>query len=97
MKFCCIDVKCKIIHSIGEIAVRVYRACAELGIKSVGIYSEADTMQMHRQKADESYLVGKGLQPVQAYLNIPEILKIAKVCSDSENIYMKYSCISSCD
>lgn len=36
-------------------------------------------MQMHRQKADESYLVGKGLPPVQAYLNIPEIIKVAKV------------------
>jgi pyruvate carboxylase len=36
-------------------------------------------MTMHRQKADESYLIGKGLQPVAAYLNIPEIIKIAKV------------------
>lgn len=36
-------------------------------------------MHMHRQKADESYLVGKGLPPVEAYLNIPEIIRIAKV------------------
>lgn len=36
-------------------------------------------MHMHRQKADESYLVGKGLPPVEAYLNIPEIIRVAKV------------------
>lgn len=41
----------------GEIAIRVFRACNELGIKSVAIYSEQDKMHMHRQKADESYLV----------------------------------------
>ena len=62
----------------GEIAVRVFRACTELGKRSVAIYSEQDKMQMFRQKADESYLVGKGLPPVQAYLSISEILKIAR-------------------
>ncbi|XP_071564065.1 pyruvate carboxylase, mitochondrial isoform X1 [Temnothorax nylanderi] len=62
----------------GEIAIRVFRACTELGIRSVAIYSEQDKMQMHRQKADEGYLVGKGLPPVQAYLNIPEIIQVAK-------------------
>lgn len=41
----------------GEIAIRVFRACTELGIKSVAIYSEQDKMHMHRQKADESYIV----------------------------------------
>lgn len=45
----------------------------------MAIYSEQDKMQMHRQKADESYLVGKGLAPVQAYLNIPEIIRVAQV------------------
>lgn len=62
----------------GEIAIRVFRACSELGIKSVAIYSEQDKMHMHRQKADESYLVGKGLPPVQAYLNIPDIIRICQ-------------------
>lgn len=70
-----------VIHSTGEIAIRVFRACTELGIRSVAIYSEQDKMHMHRQKADESYLVGKGLPPVQAYLNIPEIIRVAKVNS----------------
>lgn len=62
----------------GEIAVRVFRACSELGIKSVAIYSKEDRAHIHRLKADESYLVGEGLPPVQAYLNIPEIIKICK-------------------
>ncbi len=70
----------------GEIAIRVFRACTELGIKSVAIYSEQDKMHMHRQKADESYLVGKGLPPVEAYLNIPEIIKIAKVRMEKKEI-----------
>jgi pyruvate carboxylase len=71
----------------GEIAIRVFRACTELGIRSVAIYSEQDKMHMHRQKADESYLIGKGLEPVAAYLNIPEIIKIAKVCVWSEIVF----------
>lgn len=62
----------------GEIAVRVFRACTELGIRSVAIYSEQDKMQMFRQKADEAYLIGKNLAPVAAYLNIDEIIKLAK-------------------
>lgn len=63
----------------GEIAIRVFRACTEMGIKTVAVYSEQDMMHMHRQKADESYLIGKGLPPVAAYLNIPEIIQIALV------------------
>ena len=47
----------------GEIAIRVFRACTELGIRTVAVYSEQDTQHMHRQKADESYLIGKGLPP----------------------------------
>ncbi|KAL3266550.1 hypothetical protein HHI36_010718 [Cryptolaemus montrouzieri] len=62
----------------GEIAVRVFRACNELGIKSVAIYSKEDRAHIHRLKADESYLVGEGLPPVEAYLNIPEIIRICK-------------------
>lgn len=61
----------------GEIAVRVFRACTELGIRSVAVYSEQDSYRMHRQKADEAYLIGKGLPPVAAYLNIPEIIQTA--------------------
>uniref|UniRef100_A0A8C5IDD0 Pyruvate carboxylase n=1 Tax=Gouania willdenowi TaxID=441366 RepID=A0A8C5IDD0_GOUWI len=62
----------------GEIAIRVFRACTELGIRTVAVYSEQDTGQMHRQKADEAYLIGKGLPPVAAYLHIPDIISVAK-------------------
>uniref|UniRef100_A0A7N4UZE0 Pyruvate carboxylase, mitochondrial n=1 Tax=Sarcophilus harrisii TaxID=9305 RepID=A0A7N4UZE0_SARHA len=62
----------------GEIAIRVFRACTELGIRTVAVYSEQDIGQMHRQKADEAYLIGRGLAPVQAYLDIPDIIKVAK-------------------
>ena len=63
----------------GEIAIRVFRACSELNIRTVALYSEQDEGQIHRIKADESYLIGKGMAPVAAYLNIPEIIRIAKV------------------
>ena len=69
----------------GEIAIRVFRACTELDIRTVAIYSEQDSEQIHRIKADESYLIGKGLAPVQAYLSIPQIVKLAKVRANNNN------------
>ncbi|XP_026332581.1 pyruvate carboxylase, mitochondrial isoform X2 [Hyposmocoma kahamanoa] len=77
----------------GEIAIRVFRACTELGIRSVAIYSEQDRLQMHRQKADESYLVGKGLAPVEAYLSVPEIIRVAKE-NDVDAIHPGYGLLS---
>uniref|UniRef100_A0A8C7YW75 Pyruvate carboxylase b n=1 Tax=Oryzias sinensis TaxID=183150 RepID=A0A8C7YW75_9TELE len=65
-------------HKVCEIAIRVFRACTEMGIRTVAVYSEQDTGQMHRQKADEAYLIGRGLAPVAAYLHIPDIIKVAK-------------------
>ena len=62
----------------GEIAIRVFRACTELGISTVAIYSEEDKLSLHRYKADESYQVGKGKGPVAAYLAIEEIVDLAK-------------------
>ncbi len=61
----------------GEIAIRVFRACAELGIRSVGIYTAEDKNALFRLKADESYLIGKNKGPVEAYLDIDEIIKLA--------------------
>ncbi|CAH0726871.1 unnamed protein product, partial [Brenthis ino] len=77
----------------GEIAIRVFRACTELGIRSVAVYSEQDRLQMHRQKADESYLVGKGLPPVEAYLSIPEIIRVAKE-NDVDAVHPGYGLLS---
>ncbi|OQV12880.1 Pyruvate carboxylase, mitochondrial [Hypsibius exemplaris] len=71
-------IKSVLVANRGEIAVRIFRACTELGIRSIAVYSEQDRMQQHRQKADEAYLIGKGMAPVAAYLNIPEIIRIAK-------------------
>ena len=62
----------------GEIAIRIFRACTELGIRTVAIYSEEDRLHEHRHKADEAYLVGKGKRPVDAYLGIDEILEVAQ-------------------
>ena len=62
----------------GEIAIRIFRACKELGIRSVAIYSEEDKNTLFRTKADESYQIGKGKSPVDAYLAIDEIIELAK-------------------
>jgi len=61
-----------------EIAIRVMRAANELGIRTVGIYANEDRFALHRFKADESYLVGEGKKPIEAYLDIEDILRIAK-------------------
>ncbi|WP_100065525.1 pyruvate carboxylase [Miniphocaeibacter massiliensis] len=62
----------------GEIAVRIFRACSELGIRSVAIYSEEDNTALFRTKADESYEVGFGKTPLEAYLDMNEIISLAK-------------------
>ncbi len=62
----------------GEIAIRIFRACSELGIRSVAIYSEEDKNSLFRTKADESYRIGKNKKPVDAYLGIDEIINLAK-------------------
>jgi pyruvate carboxylase len=62
----------------GEIAIRVFRACSELNIRTVAIYSREDSASYHRYKADEAYLVGEGKKPIDAYLDIENIIEIAK-------------------
>ncbi|WP_156936249.1 pyruvate carboxylase [Clostridiisalibacter paucivorans] len=61
----------------GEIAIRIFRACTELGIRTVAIYSNEDRCSLFRTKADESYLIGKNKGPVEAYLDIDEIISLA--------------------
>ena len=77
----------------GEIAVRVFQACTELGKQTVAIYSEADAFAPHRSKADEAYPVGEGLTPVGAYLDIDGIIAVAKHCG-AEAIYPGYGFLS---
>lgn len=62
----------------GEIATRVFRACSELNIKTVAIFAEEDQYSVHRFKSDEAYLVGKGKKPIDAYLDIEDIIRVAK-------------------
>jgi pyruvate carboxylase len=71
------------IHSLlvanrSEIAIRVMRAASELGIRTVAIHSHEDRFALHRFKADESYLVGAGRKPLAAYLDIDDIVRIAR-------------------
>ncbi len=61
----------------GEIAIRIFRACTELGIGTVALYSDEDKLSLHRYKADEAYLIGKGKSPIDAYLGIDEIIALA--------------------
>jgi pyruvate carboxylase len=62
----------------GEIAIRVMRAASELGLRTVAVYSQEDRFSLHRTKADEAYLVGSGRGPVEAYLDVADILRVAR-------------------
>jgi len=67
-----------LIANRGEIAIRVMRAANELGIGTIAIYSQEDRFSLHRTKADEAYLVGEGKGAIEAYLDIPDILRVAR-------------------
>ena len=62
----------------GEIAMRVFRACHDLDLQTIAIYSNEDTYSMFRTAADESYLIGENLSPLGAYLDIHRIIELAK-------------------
>jgi len=62
----------------GEIAIRIFRACSELNIRTVAVYSKEDLGSYHRYKADEAYLIGEDKKPIDAYLGIEEIIELAK-------------------
>jgi pyruvate carboxylase len=77
----------------GEIAIRVFRACTELKIPTVAIFAEEDANSVHRFKADEAYLVGKGKKPIDAYLDIEGIIQIAKD-SGADAVHPGYGLLS---
>ena len=81
-----------LIANRGEIAVRVIRACKEMGIRTVGIYSEADRNSLHVRLADEAICVG-GPKAEQSYLNIPAIVSAAEI-SDVDGIHPGYGFLS---
>jgi len=82
-----------------EIAIRVFRAANELGIKTVAIWAEEDKYSLHRFKADESYQVGRGphlpadMGPIESYLSIPEVIRVAKL-SGADAIHPGYGLLS---
>ena len=61
----------------GEIAIRILRAASELGLRTVAVYSQEDRLSLHRFKADEAYAIGNGKGPVQAYLDVDNIVALA--------------------
>lgn len=66
-----------LIANRGEIAIRIIRACHELGIRTVTVYSKEDKLALFRSKSDESYLIGNNKGPIEAYLDIEEIISLA--------------------
>ncbi len=81
-----------LIANRGEIAIRIIRACRELGIKTVAVYSDAEKESLHTRLADESVCIGPVSLP-QSYLNIPAILSAAEI-TDSDAIHPGYGFLS---
>ena len=71
-------IKKVLVANRGEIAIRIFRACTEIGLKTVGIYTFEDRYSLHRYKADESYQIGSDNEPLKPYLNIQTIIQLAK-------------------
>jgi len=61
----------------GEIAIRIFRACHDLGLNTVAMYSNEDALNLFRTEADESYLIGENMSPLGAYLDIPSVINLA--------------------
>ncbi len=76
-----------------EIAIRIFRAAAELGISTIAIYPEHDKLSLHRFKADEAYLIGRGKGPIEAYLSIDEVIRVAKLAG-ADAIHPGYGFLS---
>ncbi|MGB6154083.1 MAG: pyruvate carboxylase [Pricia sp.] len=62
----------------GEIAIRIFRACVEIGVRTVGVYTYEDRYSLHRYKADECYQIGEDKDPLKPYLDMDAIIKVAK-------------------
>lgn len=71
-------IKKVLVANRGEIAIRIFRACTELNIRTVAVYSKEDTASYHRYKADEAYLVSPDKKPIEAYLDIEGMIEVAK-------------------
>ncbi|HBY67660.1 MAG TPA: pyruvate carboxylase, partial [Flavobacteriaceae bacterium] len=72
------DIKKVLVANRGEIAIRVFRACTEINLTTVAVYTYEDRYSQHRYKADEAYQIGKDDEPLKPYLNGDEIIALAK-------------------
>jgi len=70
-------IKKVLVANRGEIAIRIFRACAEIKVKTIGVYTFEDRYSLHRYKADESYQIGENKEPLKPYLNSDEIIRVA--------------------
>ena len=77
----------------GEIAIRIFRAANELGLRTVAVYSKEDRLSLHRFKADEAYQIGENKGPVEAYLDVDGIVALAKSV-DVDAIHPGYGFLS---
>ncbi len=82
-----------LIANRGEIAIRIMRAANEMSKRTVAIYAEEDKLGLHRFKADEAYLIGEGMGPVEAYLSIEGIIRVAKM-SGADAVHPGYGLLS---
>ena len=82
-----------LIANRGEIAIRIMRACNEMGKQTVAVFAEEDKLGLHRFKADEAYRIGEGLGPVAAYLSIQDIIRVAKMAK-ADAIHPGYGLLS---
>ncbi|MEQ9124914.1 MAG: biotin carboxylase N-terminal domain-containing protein, partial [Alphaproteobacteria bacterium] len=92
-------IKKLLVANRSEIAIRVFRAANELGLRTVAVWAEEDKLALHRFKADESYRIGRGphldrdLGPIESYLSIDEIMRVAKL-SGADAIHPGYGLLS---
>ena len=77
----------------GEIAIRAFRAAYEVGARTVAVYPYEDRFSLHRLKADEAYQIGEPGHPVRAYLDVDEIIRVARE-SGADAIYPGYGFLS---
>jgi pyruvate carboxylase len=87
------NIKKVLVANRSEIAIRIFRACTEINVKTVGIYTFEDRYSLHRYKADESYQIGEDKDPLKPYLNIDEIIRVA-LESNADAIHPGYGFLS---
>ncbi|MFD0834258.1 pyruvate carboxylase [Mariniflexile aquimaris] len=86
-------IKKVLVANRGEIAIRIFRACTEINVKTVGVYTFEDRYSLHRYKSDESYQIGENNEPLKPYLNMDAIIKVA-LESGADAIHPGYGFLS---